>query len=54
MSKQRNNILRAIQALDPTRLRTRTVETEARKQQKSRARRKATEQRQDRKDGAYD
>ena len=48
----RNNVLRAIQAIDPTRLRSRTVETEVRKRSKSRARRDAAERRQARKDGS--
>jgi hypothetical protein len=49
----RNNILRAIQAQDPTRYRSRTVETEVRKLKHERARRKAAERQQARKDGAY-
>lgn len=48
---RRNNVLRAILATDPERLRSRTVETERRKLQASRARRKAAERRQARRDG---
>jgi hypothetical protein len=47
----RNNVLRAVLALDPARLRTRTVETEARKRKHCRARRKAAERREARRDG---
>lgn len=49
--KPRNNVLRAIAAADPARLRTRTVETERRKLAASRARRKAAERREARRDG---